>query len=236
MDWRCSLVSRPFISRARAQTCRPAQPEGGLTPASAARGALAARPLNAEVRRRMSTPVLRQQRPALVVTPPAGNLQIPSREPFATKSEAAHKCSRRLVGGLDVCLHPMEMQLSESPAQRQREPLAHVPTTRMRNKRVVGEVGTPKRAVNDLVDVHHAHQFSRSAQDDETTVVGGLPKPLEVRPVGLRRARRRRPPPKKSPAASSRSEEARFIERGWSLQLNSHASLTTLHPRSAGRQ
>src|SRR5437879_4191538 len=110
------------------------------TPASAARGALAARPLNAEVRRRMSTPVLRQQRPALVVTPPSSNLQVPSREPFATKSEATHKCARRVVAGLDVRLHPMEMQLSESPADRQREPLAHVPTARMRNKRVVAQV------------------------------------------------------------------------------------------------
>jgi hypothetical protein len=106
----------------------------------------------------------------------------------------------------------------------------------MRNKRIVAEVGTPKSAVNDLVDVDHAHQFSRNTQDYETTVVGGLPKPLEVRTVRLRRARRRRPPPKKSPTASSSSQEARFIERGWSLQLNSHVNVITLQPRSAARQ
>jgi hypothetical protein len=153
----------------------------------------------------MSPPVLRQQRPALVVTPPASNLQVPSREPFATKSEATHKCARRVVAGLDVRLHPMEMQLSESPAERQREPLAHVPTMRMGNKRVVAEVGTPKQAVNDLVDVDHTHQFPRGAQDYEPTIVGGLPKPLEVRAVRLGRARRGRPPPKESPAASSSS-------------------------------
>src|SRR5713226_8769810 len=101
----------------------------------------------------MSTPVLRQQRPALVVTPLASNLQVPSRESFATKSEATHECARRLVAGLDVRLHPMETQLSEGPPQRKREPLAHIPTTRMRNERVVAEVGAPKRAMNDLVDV-----------------------------------------------------------------------------------
>ena len=116
----------------------------------------------------------------------------------------------------------MEVQFSESPAQRQREPLAHVPTTSMGNKGVVAEVGTPKWALDDLIDVDHAYQFPRTAQDHETTVVTGLPKPLEVGPERLRRARRRCPPTKESPAASSGSKEARLIERGWSLQLNSH--------------
>lgn len=181
----------------------------------------------------LPAPVLRQQRPALVVTPSAGNLQVPPREPFATKSEPTDKCARRLVAGLDVRLHPVETQLAESPAKRQREPLAHVPTTRMRHERVVAEVGTPKRAVNDLVDVDHADQLSRSAQDHETTVMGGLPKPLEICAVRLGRARRRRPPPQERQAASSSSQEARFIERGWSLQLNLDLPRSPRHPGQA---
>ena len=58
---------------------------GRVTQASAARGALAARPLHAEVGRPMSTPVLHKQGPALVVAPLAADLQVARGEPFATK-------------------------------------------------------------------------------------------------------------------------------------------------------
>src|SRR5262249_50867264 len=178
-------------------------PSSRPTSASTARRALAARPRNAEVGGPMSTPVLRQQCPALVVAPAASNLEVSSRESFATKSQATNKGARRVVARLDVCLYAMEVQLSERPAQRQREPLGHVPTSRMRNKRIVAEIGAPKSAVNDLVDVDHAHELAGCSQDDETSIVRGLLKTAEILAIRLRRAGRRRPPPKENPAASS---------------------------------
>src|SRR5262245_5416823 len=44
----------------------------------------------------------------------------------------------------------------------------------MRNERIVAEIGAPKSAVNDLVDVDHANELAGCSQDDETSIVRGL--------------------------------------------------------------
>jgi len=85
----------------------------------------------------MSTPVLRDQCPAFVVAPPAGDLQVPRREPFATKPKPTDKGARDVVAWLDVRLHAMKAQLPEDPPQSQRKALGHVSTTGMRDKCVV---------------------------------------------------------------------------------------------------
>src|SRR4029450_4646736 len=69
----------------------------------------------------LSAPVLHHQCPALVVAPPAGDLQVPRREPFATKAKTANERARRFIVRLDVRLHAMKMQRPEGPAQCQRE-------------------------------------------------------------------------------------------------------------------
>ena len=103
----------------------------------------------------------------------------------------------------------------------------------MRDKCVVAEIGAPKGAVHNLVDVDRAHEFARRSQDDEAPVVGGRPQALDVRAIRLRRAGRWRPPSKEGPAAASSIQEARFIERAWSPELNPHLGLVAL--RQIGR-
>ena len=172
----------------------------------------------------MSTPVLRQQRPALVIAPPASDLQVPWRKSFAPKPEATNKCPRSIVARLEVRLYAMELQLSERPPQSQRKTFGHVSTTRMRHKCIVTKVGTPKSTVHDLANVDHAGEVARRSKNYQAPVVGRLQQAPDVRVIRLRRAGRWRPPPKEGPAASSSFQESRLVKHGWSSQLNSHLS------------
>ena len=172
--------------------------------------------------RLMCTPVLGNHCPALVVAPPASDLQVPGREPFATKAQATNKRARGFIVRLDVRFHAMKMQRPEDPAQRQRKALGHVSVARMRNECVVAEVGTLKGPAHDLADVDHASQIPRRPENDEPPFVGRLPEAPDVRTVRGRRAGRRRPSVQERPAASRGLQEPRFIARRWSRQLNSH--------------
>src|SRR5215217_8068489 len=101
----------------------------------------------------MLLPVFRQERPALVVTPPATDLQVPRRKSFTTETKATNKCPRCFVARLDVGFYAMQVQPFEGPPQRQCKPLTHVSTPRIRNKRIVADISAPEGAAHDLVDI-----------------------------------------------------------------------------------
>lgn len=166
------------------------------------------------------TPVLRQECPSLVVAPATGNLQVPSREAFAPKSNTANQGSRGLVARLDIRLDAMKAQAPESPAERQREALGHVAPTGMRHERVVAEVRAAKRPAHDLADVDHSGEVSGLPEHDESPFMAGLRQAPDVRTVRRPRGGRWRPSAEKRLAASSGLEELPLVSRRRLPQLN----------------
>ncbi|CAB3806790.1 hypothetical protein LMG27177_06183 [Paraburkholderia fynbosensis] len=55
-----------------------------------------------------------QQRPSLVVAPFSIYAEISRRKTFLFKIQPPHKCDRRDIPWLNICLHPMQSKFAES--------------------------------------------------------------------------------------------------------------------------
>src|ERR1700722_5064412 len=82
----------------------------------------------------------RHNRPTLVVTPAATDLQIAGREAFLSETAAARQRDRRVISRLDVGLQPMQFQGSKRVADDRLEPLAHEALLLLPGEGVVAQV------------------------------------------------------------------------------------------------
>src|SRR5262249_3625910 len=89
----------------RDRRIRPANPTRSVAPTGSSRSPSPAPPL------------LREQRPALVVSPAAADLEIAARQPFPPETRAPHEGERRHVARLDVRLYAVEPKPAERDTQ-----------------------------------------------------------------------------------------------------------------------
>src|SRR5205814_804437 len=85
--------------------------------------------------------LIRQQRPALVIAPDAGDFKVLGRETFLAKSTFSHQRERRRVVRLDVGLHAMEIHITEGVARDEPHPFGHVPPARKGLADTIAKVG-----------------------------------------------------------------------------------------------
>src|SRR3954451_13073857 len=90
---------------------------------------------------RGALPVLRNDRPALVVAPVAVDLQVARREALQPEARPLGQRDRRRVRGLDVRLEPVQLEPVERVAQQQLDAFGHVPLAGVRLPARVAEVG-----------------------------------------------------------------------------------------------
>src|SRR5436305_1437746 len=72
------------------------------------------------------SPLLREDRPALVVAQAPADLEVARREALAAESRAAGKRDRGGIAGLDVGFDAVQAERQERVAQDQSDPRPHV--------------------------------------------------------------------------------------------------------------
>ena len=102
--------------------------------------------------------LLEEQRPALVIAPPAPHVQIARRVPFTPEAEAPYEPDRRAIAGLDVRFEAVETQPPKRVIDHQREARGHQTPALRRLKRIVAKVAAAERAADDLADVNNADE------------------------------------------------------------------------------
>src|SRR2546425_6772979 len=112
-------------------------------------------------------PPLPQERPALVITPLARNLEVARRVAFAVKAETLHQPDRGAILRLNVGFEAMQAQPPKRDGQHRRESLAHVALPRIRGTNVVAEIGAPEAAADDLTDLDRAEECLIGTAYDE---------------------------------------------------------------------
>src|SRR5579859_4676718 len=105
---------------------------------------------------RPAAPVVGQDRPALVIAPATGNLQIPRREALTAKSRPAGQGNRGPIVGLDVGFHAVQPEVGEGITEDKLDRLAHVSLPGVRLTHGVAKVRALERAANDLGQIEEA--------------------------------------------------------------------------------
>ena len=98
-------------------------------------------------------PVFARDRPALVVSPAAADLQVARRVALVAEARALDEAFRALVVRLDVRLEPVKLQAAEAVAHDELEALGHEPCPGRRRECVVPEVRALEEPARDLADV-----------------------------------------------------------------------------------
>src|ERR1700730_13318306 len=122
-------------------------------------------------------PVFRQESPALMVPPAAGNLDVAAGVALAGEASAAHQRDRTCVRRLDVDLYTMQPQGAKSYAQNERKSFAHVALAAMSGESVIPEVGALKRTADNLAEVEYTDRrvvFSSANEHADVRCVPGV--------------------------------------------------------------
>src|SRR5437763_9300738 len=108
-----------------------------------------------------SSPFLPENRPALVVAPSPGDLEIAGRISFASKSTPRHQPDRVSVGGLNIGFEPMQLHSRERVADHFGQSLTHQTCARVWFELVIAQICAAKTTANDFADVHDADKIIR---------------------------------------------------------------------------
>src|SRR5438477_4278613 len=119
------------------------------------------------MRTNLAVPPLPQERPALVITPLARNLEVARRVAFAVKAETLDQSDRCAIARLNVGFEAMQAQAPKRELQDGRQGLAHVALPRIRGANVVAEIGAPEAAADDLTDLDRADECLIGTAYDE---------------------------------------------------------------------
>ena len=125
-----------------------------------------------------------QERPALVIAPPALDPEVAGRVTFASKAEPPDEADRGVIAGLYVGFHTVKTESMEGIAHHQRQSLGHEPAPLVRPEHVVAEIAAPQGPPDDLADIRDADELIRIAQADEIALVSRPPQPTHVGAVG----------------------------------------------------
>src|SRR5436190_2448849 len=117
--------------------------------------------------RKSPSPILGEDRPALVIAPSAVDLEVSRRQSLAAESKFLYQRLRRAIRRLNVGLEAMQLRHLKGMRNDLCNALLHQPAAGERHERIVSEVRTAKAAVHHLADVDHSDQSPRRLEPDE---------------------------------------------------------------------
>ena len=104
--------------------------------------------------------LLRDSRPAFVISPTAADLQVAGRVPFQSETARFDERDGRGIPGLDIGLEPVQPQGPECEPHDGPQAGAHESLALVAGEHVVAQVGAAKGAANDVRDVEDASGFN----------------------------------------------------------------------------
>jgi hypothetical protein len=103
-------------------------------------------------------PFLGEERPAFVIPPAPGDLEIAWREPLQSEAQPFDQCPGPVVAGLQVRLNSMQAHRAERVTKGEVDRLRHVALPNERSESVETDVSVVEPSSEDLAQVHDAGQ------------------------------------------------------------------------------